>query len=163
MEANRGNLHLYNKSLRNFANKNRNSATWAEIHLWKNLLRASKFRDYPFRRQRPVLNYIADFMCFPLKLIVEVDGRSHDDPKVKQNDEVRQRILEEAGFTVLRFTDDEVLTDLDSVAEKLGLWINGFESRWNHSPGPRKRGRRRRRSREFPRLRGLGGGRGPLH
>ena len=60
-------------------------------------------KGFPFRRQRPVMNYIADFMCKELMLVIEVDGITHEDEKVVLNDERRQAALEAAGFTVLRF------------------------------------------------------------
>ena len=73
------------------------------------VLRASKMKGFQFRRQRPVHRYIADFMCKELMLIIEVDGSIHRLEEVMKNDEERQKVLEEAGFTVLRFTNEEVL------------------------------------------------------
>lgn len=55
-------------------------------------------KGYQFRRQRPVLQYIADFMCKELKLIIEVDGITHQWEETAQKDEVRQKKLEDAGF-----------------------------------------------------------------
>lgn len=69
--------HLYNNRLRKFARENRNHGTKAEAYLWKYAL-SKKKTGYTFKRQRPVLNFIADFMCQDLKLIIEVDGSSHD-------------------------------------------------------------------------------------
>ena len=102
MEAKKDNLHLYNTKLQPFANALRKRMTKAEACLWKFALRASQLKGYPFRRQRPVLNYIADFMCKDLMLIIEVDGITHHDEKVIENDKRRQAELEQAGFTVLR-------------------------------------------------------------
>lgn len=71
--------HLeYNKELNEIARKLRKESTPAEIRLWTKLLHAKKMKGYQFLRQRPVLNYIADFMCKELKLIIEVDGESHE-------------------------------------------------------------------------------------
>lgn len=67
--------------------------TKAEVFLWKFILKAS-FTGYKFRRQRPVLNYIADFMCIELKLIIEVDGYTHLSEKAKEKDKIRQQTLE---------------------------------------------------------------------
>lgn len=97
--------------------------TKAEACLWKYVLRASELNGYPFRRQRPVLNYIADFMCKELMLIIEVDGITHQWEGAAEKDVVRQKHLEEAGFTVLRFDDNEILNDIDSVREHLADWI----------------------------------------
>jgi very-short-patch-repair endonuclease len=80
-------------------------------------------KGYGFRRQRPVLQYIADFMCKPLMLIIEVDGSIHELEEVRKNDEQRQKALEEAGFTVLRFTNEEVLTNIGWVQSFLEEWI----------------------------------------
>ena len=107
--------HLYNKNLQPYANRLRKEMTKAEACLWKYVLRAGTMKGYPFRRQRPVLNYIADFMCKELMLIVEVDGSIHELEEVMNNDKVRQQALEEAGFTVLRFTNEEVLTNIQWV------------------------------------------------
>ena len=115
--------HYYNKNLQPYANRLRKEMTKAEACLWKYVLRAGKMKGFSFRRQRPVLKYIADFMCKELMLIIEVDGSIHQLEEVIKNDEVRQKALEEAGFTVLRFTNDEVLKDIQSVYSHLEDWI----------------------------------------
>lgn len=115
--------HFYNKNLQPNANRLRKEMTKAEACLWKYVLRAGKMKGYGFRRQRPVLNYIADFMCKELMLIVEVDGSIHELEEVRKNDEQRQKALEEAGFTVLRFTNNEVLTNIQWVHSCLEEWI----------------------------------------
>lgn len=115
--------HYYNKNLQPYANRLRKEMTKAEACLWKYVLRASKLKGYPFRRQRPVLQYIADFMCKPLMLIIEVDGSIHELEEVLKNDKERQKALEEAGFTVLRFTNEEVLTNIQWVHSYLEEWI----------------------------------------
>jgi very-short-patch-repair endonuclease len=129
MEATKENFHLYNTNLQPFANQLRKRMTKAEACLWKYALRAGKMKGYDFRRQRPVLNYIADFMCKELMLIIEVDGITHQDERVIANDKVRQARLEAAGFTVLRFTDDEVLKNMKGVINTLEDWIEKFEAR----------------------------------
>lgn len=115
--------HFYNKNLQPFANRLRNEGTKAEACLWKYVLRASKLKGYAFRRQRPVLKYIADFMCKELMLIIEVDGNIHELEEVRKNDKERQQALEQAGFTVLRFTNNEVLTNIQWVHSYLEEWI----------------------------------------
>ena len=84
-------------------------------------------KGYQFRRQRPVINYIADFMCKELMLVIEVDGYSHQFEEVIRKDERKQAALETAGFTVLRFNDHEVLTDMKGVIEYLEDWIEWRE------------------------------------
>lgn len=106
--------NYYNKHLKDFARENRNGMTKAEACLWKYVLKA-KQTGYTFNRQRPVLNYIADFMCKELKLVIEVDGYSHLFEEVIVKDQIRQKNLEEAGFKVIRFKDEEVLKSMSQV------------------------------------------------
>lgn len=120
--------HLfYNTNLKSYAIKNRNDATKAEACLWKFILKAKK-TGYQFNRQRPVLNYIADFMCVKLKLIIEVDGYTHLIEEVIKNDAVRQKKLEEHGFKVVRFSDEDVLFNIDLVHKKLMAIIKEIEN-----------------------------------
>ena len=84
-------------------------------------------KGYQFRRQRPVINFIADFMCKELMLVIEVDGKSHDFPEVILKDERQQAALEAAGFTVLRFSDNEVLNNMRGVIDYLEDWIEKRE------------------------------------
>ena len=115
--------HSYNKNLQPNANRLRKEMTKAEACLWKYVLRAKKMKGFQFRRQRPVLNYIADFMCKELMLVVEVDGSIHHLEEVAKNDLERQKALEEAGFTVVRFTNEEVLENINAVYSFLEDWI----------------------------------------
>lgn len=108
----------YNPHLKDFAKKHRNDSTRAEIHLWAEVLRASG-TGFPFRRQRPIGPYIADFACLPKKLIIEVDGVTHTYEGAAERDLIRQNELEKLGFTVIRFTDDEVLTATENVREAI--------------------------------------------
>tara|TARA_R110000868_G_scaffold304437_7_gene565046 strand:+ start:18218 stop:18616 length:399 start_codon:yes stop_codon:yes gene_type:complete len=114
MKAHKSNNFGYNKNLKKLASKNRKKATKAEACLWKYAL-SKKQTGYTFKRQRPVLNYITDFMCQELKLVIEVDGSSHNQLEVRLNDLKRQKELENFGFTVLRFTDEEVLENMDNI------------------------------------------------
>ena len=122
-KANKENFFLYNNKLTAAARKLRSDMTKAEACLWKYVLQGRRLQGFQFRRQRPVLDYIADFMCKELMLIIEVDGISHSYEKVALNDEKRQSVLESAGFRFLRFTDDEVLTDINGVKRRLEGWI----------------------------------------
>ncbi|HPG12243.1 MAG TPA: endonuclease domain-containing protein [Chitinophagaceae bacterium] len=122
MPGKHNNLH-YNKHLQPYANKLRKEMTKAEACLWKYVLRAGTMKGYQFRRQRPVLKYIADFMCKELMLVIEVDGITHQSEEVAVKDEIKQKALEEAGFTVLRFTDDDVLNHIDAVSNSIEDWI----------------------------------------
>jgi very-short-patch-repair endonuclease len=129
MDIERKDNLFYNKKLQSNANALRNNMTKAEACLWKYVLRARSMMGYQFRRERPVLNYIADFMCKDLKLIIEVDGITHSFDGALEKDMRRQRELEEAGFRVIRFTDNEVLKGIDSVSERIREVILELEGR----------------------------------
>jgi very-short-patch-repair endonuclease len=123
--------HLgYNKELKEIARKLRKNSSPAEIRLWTKLLRAKKMKGFQFLRQRPVLNYIADFMCKELRLIIEIDGESHEHENQWYKDQSRQQELEDHGFTVLRFLDEEVFKDLENVSRVIEHWIE------SHPPAP---------------------------
>lgn len=117
----------YNKNLQPFASENRKKMTKAEACLWKYVLKAKK-TGYTFNRQRPVLNYIADFMCKELKLVIEVDGITHTFEQVIENDKIRQTKLEEYGFTVIRFTDNDVLTNIESVRRSILITLENLKA-----------------------------------
>ncbi len=90
-------------------------------------------RGYTFRRQ-PALSYVADFMCQPLKLIIEVDGSIHNSVEAAAADLGRQNDLKAAGFTVLRF-NIEVLQQMELVRLKIDGWIEAYEAK--HGTGGR--------------------------
>ena len=119
--------NYYNRSLKPFARENRNNSTKAEIRMWCELLRNKKMLGYPFLRQRPVSDYIADFMCKELKLIIEIDGGYHNDRY--EQDLVRTQNLNELGFTVLRFTNEEVQNQIVNVERAIVQWIEGRKAR----------------------------------
>ncbi len=127
MEANMENYYAYNGSLQPYANRLRKEMTKAEACLWKYALRASKRKGYGFRRQRPVLNFIADFMCKELKLIIEVDGISHSWNETVQKDRVKVEMLRNAGFEIIRFTDEDVLKNINGVTEVIDFKIDEIE------------------------------------
>jgi very-short-patch-repair endonuclease len=127
--ADSSNLFLYNKDLKEFARQNRKTATKAEACLWKYVLRGKIRKGYGFRRQRPVLHYIADFICLELKLIIEVDGISHTWESVVGKDQRREQALLDAGFVVIRFKDDEVLSAINQVLEKIDETIDEIEKK----------------------------------
>ncbi|MES2703217.1 MAG: DUF559 domain-containing protein [Bacteroidota bacterium] len=104
--------------LKEFQEKNKKSPTQAETVLW-NSLRGKKLEGYKFRRQHIISRYIADFICLSKQLIVEVDGSIHQLPENQESDKIRTDNLNEIGFEVLRFTNDEVLADHDAVLNKI--------------------------------------------
>ncbi len=76
---------------------------------------------YRFRRQEVIGNYIVDFFCQKLKLVIEIDGSSHDEKY--ELDMKRQREIESYGITVLRFSDKEVKENIESVLRGIEVWI----------------------------------------
>lgn len=117
----------YNNKLKKFARQLRNNSTKAEIRIWTELLKAKKMLGYSFLRQRPILNYIADFYCKKLNLAVEIDGFTHDDPIAQIKDQEKDKTLKAAGYKVLRFTDYEVMNELTSVETRLKEYIRKLE------------------------------------
>jgi very-short-patch-repair endonuclease len=107
--------------LKGFARDLRKSATPHEDHLWE-LLRGRRFLDYRFRRQVPIGPFIADFVCYSEKLIVELDGSQHsDDP----TDASRDAELTRRGFRVLRFWNNELTSNRDGVLEAILAALEG--------------------------------------
>ena len=90
---------------------------------WNNLLRKNQCFGLRFLRQRPILDYIVDFMCPELKLIIEIDGYSHQFEYVYENDVIRQKTLESSGYRFLRFTDDEVMNDFNNVIRTFEIYL----------------------------------------
>ncbi len=84
-------------------------------------------KGYGFRRQRPVLEFIADFMCLELKLVIEVDGITHTWGDTVEKDVRKDDRLREAGFHILRFNDDEILKNINWVVEAIDLKIEEIE------------------------------------
>ncbi len=119
--------NFYNKRLKNSAHENRYEMTKAEACLWKYIL-SSKKTGYTFNRQRPILDFIADFMSKDLKLIIEVDGYSHFLEEVIAKDEHKQKALEAAGYRVIRFRDSEILEQIDRVRIAIHNTIGNIES-----------------------------------
>jgi cyclase len=100
----------------------RSNLTHAETLLWGYL--RTKPLGYKFRRQHPIGVYIADFYCHKLKLVIEVDGSIHNQQEVKENDRLRQRIIEEEGVKVIRFTNRQIENALEEVIKLIQLLLH---------------------------------------
>jgi very-short-patch-repair endonuclease len=96
------------------AKRMRTNATVPETLLWS-ALRGRNLSGLKFRRQHPIAPYIADFYCHAAKLVIELDGRSHDHRS--EFDEQRSTFLGELGLMTLRIGNDDVLSNLDGVLE----------------------------------------------
>lgn len=99
--------------LKQFARENRNNMTEAERVLW-NQIRQEQL-GHKFLRQYIIGDYIVDFVCRDGGLVIEVDGAYHAERQQQEDDAIRQRNIEKLGFHFLRFTNEEVLFDIDYV------------------------------------------------
>lgn len=115
----------YNPKLKALSRELRNNSTLSEVLLW-NQLKARKMKGYQFMRQKPIGNYIVDFYCSKLSLIIEIDGESH--AYKSQEDLTRQKELEALGLSFLRFYDSDVKKNLDGVLKAIRYWIDDFEA-----------------------------------
>ncbi|MBS1612147.1 MAG: leucine--tRNA ligase [Bacteroidetes bacterium] len=98
-----------------FAKEHRSNPTEAEAIVWEQL--RAKRTGYKFRRQHPIDQFIADFVCLERGLIVEIDGKIHLEQK--ENDQLRTEVLNRYGFTVVRFTNEQVFGNIDTVVSKI--------------------------------------------
>ena len=101
---------------RRFARELRKNATTAEDGLWQ-ALRGHRLAGLKFRRQVPMLGYTVDFLCFDRKLVVELDGKQHE--WLAEYDAKRTEKIERQGFTVLRFSNADVLDHLNRVLRRI--------------------------------------------
>ncbi len=118
-KASISNHYLYNPELKERAKNLRSTMTKSEVVLWKHALGNRKMLGLTFNRQRPVLNYIVDFMCKELLLVVEIDGITHQFSDVSEKDMDRQAELEEVGFTVIRFSSSDVMNTTKDVVRQI--------------------------------------------
>jgi len=88
-----------------------------ETRLW--ILLKNRNLGYKFRRQYGIGSFVVDFCCPEIKLVIEVDGLSHENEDAVIYDQRRQKYLETNGFTVLRFTSAEMFSDLQDIAQKI--------------------------------------------
>ena len=117
IEAKTKKYHLrYRDSLTWAARKNRKNETEAEEKLWNEVLRKRQ-TGYKFVRQKPIDRFVVDFYCSELSLAIEVDGNSHD--KKLERDESRDNFLKVCGIKTLRFTNEEILEEIEEVKDKL--------------------------------------------
>jgi chorismate synthase len=130
------------KHLKDFAKNNRQNPTDAEEKLWQEL-RNRNIDGFKFRRQHPVAGFIPDFVCLDKKLIIEIDGEYHNKEEQKKYDEARTGWLKENEYRLLRFTNEEVLKQKDTVIQRireaLSHSLNHFNGPGTNSPSPLER------------------------
>ncbi len=108
--------------LKSIAQEMRRDPTPAERELWQ-YLRRKQVLGYKFRRQHGIGPFIVDFYCDRARLIIEVDGDIHDESENVKRDAFRQQMLEDIGYTVIRFRNKEVLTDPDAVIARITMCL----------------------------------------
>jgi very-short-patch-repair endonuclease len=108
----------YNPQLKRLANKLRKNMTPGEVILW-NIVKDNKFLGFDFDRQRCIDNYIVDFYCKDLMLVVEIDGVYHTYEEAFLKDEIRQAKLESLGVKFIRFTEAAMKNDVENVIRAL--------------------------------------------
>jgi very-short-patch-repair endonuclease len=111
----------YNPKLKQIARTLRKNMTLSEILLWQEI-KGKKICGYDFHRQKSIDEYIVDFYCPKLRLVIEIDGDSHDGKE--DSDFIRQKKLESKGLTVIRFWDSDVKDNVDGTVEQLKEWID---------------------------------------
>lgn len=109
----------YNGNLKQLSRTLRRNMTDAERLLWSKM-RGRQLKGFQFYRQKIIGNSIADFYCTKSKLVREVDGGNHYSDEGKEKDHLRDDYMKGAGMTVMRFSDREVLNNIDAVVEEIG-------------------------------------------
>jgi len=110
----------YDSKLKELSRDLRKRRVLSEVLLW-NSLKGRKMLGYQFARQKPIGQYIVDFYCPELRLVIEIDGESHRERF--EQDIQRQKVLEEMGLEVLRFPDRDVKQDILNVLRCIERWI----------------------------------------
>jgi len=108
----------YNQNLKQLARRLRNNMTDAERQLWART-RVQQLKGYQFYRQKPIGDYIVDLYCPRAKLVIEIDGSHHLVGEMIEYDRIRDDYLASLGLRVLRFTNAEVLRNIEGVVEKI--------------------------------------------
>jgi very-short-patch-repair endonuclease len=110
----------YSAKLKMLSQQLRDNMTDAEKHLWSKI-RLRQIKGFWFYRQKPIGGYIIDFYCPKAKMIIEVDGGQHFEYESVEYDKVRDEYMESAGLKVLRFTNTDVMSNIEGVIEIIML------------------------------------------
>jgi very-short-patch-repair endonuclease len=115
----------YNPKLKQFSRDLRKQGQISEAMLWKCL--KNKRTGYVFNRQKPILNYIADFFCSKLKLVIEIDGAAHFSAEAQKRDAERDRQMQAIGLRIIRVRDRDVRDNPERVAESIMEQVKEWE------------------------------------
>lgn len=116
----------YNPKLKKLSQNNGNKPTPAENLLWQKVLRKEQLW-YKFVRQKPLGYFILDFYCSKLKLCIEVDGWYHADENQKEYDELRSEIINTFKIQVIRFSNEDIMTNIDNIKIFLKRYIESLK------------------------------------
>jgi len=108
----------YNQNLKEISRQLRENMTDAERRLWAKI-RMRQLQGYQFYRQKPIGDYIVDFFCPRARLVIELDGSYHLVGETIEYDRIRDDYLSSLGLRVLRFTNTDVLTNIEGVVENI--------------------------------------------
>ena len=108
----------YKKNLKILSRNLRQKSTDAERLLWSKI-RRKQIKNYQFFRQKPIGPYIVDFYCKEVKLVIEVDGGQHYEESNIRIDKKREKFLENLGLKAMRFTNIDVLKNIEAVVNKI--------------------------------------------
>ncbi len=121
----------YNINSKTKAKALRHNPTNAEKKLWTEVLSNNRLLNNRFLRQKPILDYIVDFYCSKLLIVIEVDGEIHDSKDNIEYDNIRSDILESIGLKVIRIRNDEILYNIDNVKSRLLHFVKTREQELN--------------------------------
>jgi very-short-patch-repair endonuclease len=107
----------YDIRLTALARQNRNNPTAPESRMWNDVLRMRHFSEYKFLRQKPITDYIVDFYCAELRMAIEIDGDSHTESV--EYDAKRTAALKACGILVVRYSNNDVMNNLEGVYDDL--------------------------------------------
>jgi very-short-patch-repair endonuclease len=129
-------MEQYDKKLKERSRQLRSNMTDAEGLLWSKL-RMRQLHNLIFYRQKPIGEYIADFYCPKLKLVIEVDGGQHFTDEGVEYDKARNEYMESLGLQILRFTNSEVMGNMEEVVERITgkIPLNPPFSKWETGKG----------------------------
>ncbi|MEI9804569.1 MAG: endonuclease domain-containing protein [Pseudolabrys sp.] len=113
-------MRSVNKARTRFARRLRRDSTSAELRLW-NRLRSRSIEGQKFVRQEPIGRYIVDFLCRETRLVIEVDGGQH---AANPRDTVRDKWLQAHNYRVLRFWNNDIMSNMDGVLETIANALN---------------------------------------
>ena len=120
------NILPYKPYLTTIAKLLRNNSTKSEIRLW-GYLKSNKMMGYDFHRQKPIGDFICDFFCYDLLLAIELDGLSHGFEGAEEKDKLKDDFLKSLDITVFRFSDNQVMNDMENVLLAISGFIEGYK------------------------------------